>query len=151
MKVLTKAQCKKWCEEHGVPVPELTGPVFPSEAAEFRIPGDAGRRVALTREHLSSFRESPEFLVWMTEWSVWPSGERMHMFDRFRASYGVSTPLSKHPGHLLSRDEFETTGSLVGFGILFLWDCYVAASDGRALLFYSHDEIGWISTNRVKR
>jgi hypothetical protein len=151
MKVLTKAECQQWCERHGVPVPETTVPVFPPDSKEFSIPSDAGRRVALTQEHLSVFQDASEILVWMTEWNVWPSGERMHMFERFRSSYGVSTPLIEHPGHLLSRQEFETTGSLVAFAILFLWDCYVVASDRRAMLFYSHDEFGRLSANSVEQ
>jgi len=152
MKVLTKDECQQWCERLGLGVSEFGTPVFPSQPAptDFDIPSDAGRRVALAREHLATFRDSPEVLVWMTEWGVWPSSERMHMFDRFRLSYGLNSPLIEHPGHLLARVEFETTSSLATFAILFLWDCYVVASDRRAMLFYCHDEFGTFGANSVE-
>jgi len=108
-----------------------------------------GIESALAREHLVAFRSAPDVLLWITEWGVWPSGERMHIFERFRLSYGVDSPLIKHPGHLLTQDEFETTWSLAIFAILFLWDCYVLASNKQVVLFYSHDEFGNITEKKV--
>jgi hypothetical protein len=153
MEVLTKSECQQWCERFRFPIPEFSMPIFPSLPVpkEFTIPSDAGRRVALAREHLVSFRSGSKVLVWITGWSVWPSGECMHMFDGFRTSFGVSTPLIEHPGHLLSRYEFEVTSSLVTFAILFLWDCYVLSADSRAMLFYSHDGFGRLSASGVEQ
>ena len=153
MRILTKAECQQWCEEHGFGLSSSGKPSIlgAPEGADFRIPKDAGARLALAQGHLRKFREAPEVLVWITEWAVWPSGERMHMFDRFRLSYGVASPLIEHPGHLLGHDEFEETSSMAAFAILFLWDCYVLACDKRAALFYSHDEFGSVSAGEVEQ
>jgi len=94
--------------------------------------------------HLRSYQGEREILVWFTEWGVWPSSERSHIFDRFRVSYGERRPLIDVPGHVFQTEEYEDLVSFVTLGVLFLWDLYVVASGGKPRLHYSHDEIGWI-------
>jgi hypothetical protein len=118
---------------------------MPDAAERFDIPGDAGRRVALVASHFNERALGATTLVWFTDWSVWPSGERPHIFDRFRASYGERRPLIDAPAHLLAVEEREELLSLVTLGVLFLWDIYVVADDASFVLHYSHDEWGWWS------
>ena len=106
----------------------------------FRIPTDAGQRVALVASHFRN-RTRGTTLVWFHDWGVWPSGQRTHVFERFVASYGESRPLIEAPVFLLSRAEHE---DLVTLGVLFLWDVHVVAAKARSPLFYSHDEVGWV-------
>ena len=40
---------------------------------------------------------------------------------------------------------YEDLVSFVTLGVLFLWDVHVAGARGQ-LLFYSHDEFGWIES-----
>ena len=96
--------------------------------------------------HLEAFRTSGKTLVWFDDWGVWPSGQRMHMFERFLASYGEQRPLIDSPAFLLAKQEFEDMVSFVTFGILFLWDVRVVGTKAGKILFYSHDEIGWMTT-----
>ena len=99
--------------------------------------------MALVAAHLSSFRSVGTLLVRFNDWAAWPSSQRMHIFERFLASYGSHVALSEAPAFVLSKREFEDAVSFVTIGVLFLWDTHVIASKGRRIMFYSHDEIGW--------
>ena len=99
----------------------------------------------MVADHFRSYETEPQMLVWFTEWGVWPSGERAHIFERFRASYGEERPLIEVPAHLLLGSETEDALSLATLGVLFLWDDYVVGSGGTRLLHYSHDEVGWVA------
>ena len=109
---------------------------------KFAIPEDAGKRVSLVARGMQAFRNEPGFLVRFDDWSVWPSGQRMHVFDRFRLSYGETRPLIESPGHVFGRRDIEDAISFVTIAILFLWDCYVVTPKRSKLLFFSHDEYG---------
>lgn len=144
MRILEAPECREWLSANGVHIAPTGNPVEISEkpTEQFSIPSDTGRRIALVRQHMEHFRDSSAVLVWITEWGVWPSSERMHIFQRFRLSYGVDRSLHDGPGHLFSRDEFEDCISLATLAVLFLWDCHVFAPEVGASLFYSHDEHG---------
>lgn len=91
---------------------------------------------------MGAFSDEPRMLVWFTDWGVWPSGERMHIFDRFRLSYGEKRRLIDSPGHAFGSGEFEDAVSFVTLAVLFLWDCNVVTPHRSKLLFLSHDEWG---------
>jgi hypothetical protein len=118
-------------------LPERSG-----SAAKFKIPEDVQRRVAVVAGGMREFSGEPLVLVWFDDWSVWPSGQRMHVFDRFRMSYGETRWLIHSPGHVFGEAEIEDAVSFVTLGVLFLWDCYVVTPKGSKLLFFSHDEFG---------
>ena len=88
------------------------------------------------------FADEPSYLVWFADWSVWPSGQRMHVFDRFRMSYGETRWLIDSPGHVFDQTEIEDSTSFVTIAALFLWDCYVVNNQRRKLFYLSHDEYG---------
>lgn len=68
----------------------------------------------------------------------------MHIFERFLASYGETRQLIEAPAFLFAEHEYEDLVSFVTLGILFLWDVHVVGTKARRLLFYSHDEVGWV-------
>ena len=142
MKFLTKIEIEEWCRRNSTPFDDLGRPKFICATERFKIPADAGQRVALVKGHFQVFNNEDEILIWFTEWGVWPSSERMHIFDRFRLSYGESRLLVEAPGHVFNPDEFEDALSFLTLGVLFLWDCYVLNRAGTKVLFYSHDEFG---------
>ncbi len=86
MEALTKGEAKRWCQAQGARFSARGFPEAKSHAAEFRIPPDAGQRVALVGGHLEPFRTVAKTLVWFDDWAVWPSGQRMHIFQRFLSS-----------------------------------------------------------------
>jgi len=106
---------------------------------------DSGQRVALAADHLKAFANA-ETLVWFDDWAVWPSGQRMHIYERFLASYGETRPLIEVPAFLFVEQEYEDLVSFVTLGVLFLWDVHVVGAKAGRQLFYSHDEVGWINT-----
>ncbi len=86
--------------------------------------------------------QGAKIVVVFSDWGVWPSGERMHIFDRLRQSYGEVRPLAEAPVHVFAADEFEDAVSFITLGVLYLWDVDVI---GKEALHFSHDEIGHAS------
>lgn len=145
MQFLTKAECKKWCLNNQIPLSSYDTPAF-SEAAkkQFVIPADAGKRIALVKELTEPFGANSKALVWITDWGVWPSSERQHIFNRLRVSYGCDALLVDQPGQIFGKEEFEDMVSCVTLGVLFLWDVYVLTPLNKRGLFFSHDEYGLV-------
>jgi hypothetical protein len=142
VQVLSTEETILWCRQHEIAsgahgLPERSG-----SATKFKIPEDAQKRVALVAGGMRDFSSEPLVLVWFHERSVWPSGQRMHVFDRFRMSYGESRWLIHSPGHVFDEDEIEDAVSFVSLGVLFLWDCYIVTPKRSKLLFFPHDEFG---------
>src|SRR4051794_16399772 len=111
MQPLTTADARRWCQGQAL-APDGRG--FPeprSVKTDFAIPPDAGARIALVAAHLAAFEGAAEMLVWFDDWSVWPSGQRMHIFERVLASYGHHTPLIEVPAFVFSAAEHEDAAS----------------------------------------
>ena len=142
MNILTSAETASWCRQNGIALTDHGLPDRSDAFFKFAIPEDAGRRVALVSKAMRAFRDEPIFLVWFHDWSVWQSGQRMHVFDRFRMSYGETRFLIDSPGHLFGTREIEDAISFLTLAVLFLWDCYVVTPKRTKLLFFSHDEYG---------
>ncbi len=143
MRTLTRSEAAAWCKQHSVVLDASDHPEAGSKAMSFEIPVDSGKRIHLVTCHLKEVATASDTLVWFTEWGVWPSSERPHIFERFRLSYGERRALFDAPAHVFATEEFEDLVSFVVLGVLFLWDLYVVAPDGR-VLHYSHDECGWL-------
>ena len=144
MKVLSKEDATRWCQAHDGALNQWGLPELSDPDLKFEIPCDAQRRVALVRAAMGTFGGESLFLVWFDDWSVWPSGQRMHVFDRFRMSYGETQRLIDSPGHLFEGTEIEDGISFVTIAALLLRDCYVV-NPGRTktkFLYLSHDEYG---------
>jgi hypothetical protein len=141
MKVLSKEEAMLWCQAHGVALywnlPDCAEAEF-----KFKIPSDAQARVGLVDQAMKIFANEHQFLVWFDDWAVWPSGQRMHVFDRFRLSYGITQRLIDSPGHLFDETEIEDAVSFVTLAVLFLWDCHIVVPDQRKQLYFSHDGFG---------
>jgi hypothetical protein len=145
---LSKREAAAWCQQSGISLDEHDLPERSAAPNRFDIPSDAGNRVYLVSKFLTPLENEPAVLVWFDEWGVWPSGERMHIFNRFRSSYGETRPLIETPGHLFGQGEFEDAVSYVTLGVLFLWDCHVLTPGADKYVFFSHDEFG--QTNIVE-
>ncbi len=143
MRFLSDKECKQWCHNNHVEMDKHGHPNITAAkgAREFAIPADAGRRIALVKEHMSAFAKG-KALVWITGWGIWPSSERYHIFERWRLSYGCNKNLAALPGQFFSAEEYEDMVSCVTLSVMFLWDCFVLVPFGKRALFYSHDEFG---------
>lgn len=145
MRLISGHDAEAWCRQHDILLSEAGLPDPSAFPTKFSIPSDAGARVSLVSRSMEGFREEPELLVWFKDWSVWPSGERMHIFERLRKSYGEVRQLGEAPASVFESAEIEDAISFVTVAVLFLWNCYVLTPRGAKLLFFSHDEHG--STN----
>ena len=109
--------------------------------SDFRIPADAGERTALAKDHMGRLAMDGSCLAWLDDWLVWPSGQWIHLFERFRLSYGCQYPLIERPAHVIDKADFDAVVSIAVYAILMLWDCYVITDRG-SWVHYSHDEGG---------
>jgi hypothetical protein len=142
MRVLSPQEATKWCQANHVALSDRGLPERSDADLRFEIPSDAQRRVYLVSQAMETFGDEPLFFVWFDDWSIWPSGQRMHVFDRIRMSYGETRRLIDSPGHLFEGTEIEDGTSFVTIAALFLWDCYVVNPNRTKLLYLSHDEYG---------
>jgi hypothetical protein len=154
MRICTYHECADWCAAHGYPTrhvegylvgpePDLTEPGF--SLAMFSIPEDAGRRVTLVKNLIALIEDDAELLLQVGDWAVWPSGQHMPLFDRFRQAFGEHRPLIVAPGHVVPAGEREDAVSILVLSVLYLWNCHVLSAHGDQALFVSHDEYGWFA------
>jgi hypothetical protein len=144
---LTSEQCGLWAAQHGFP---FSGPPDRESleaegyrSTEFEIPTDAGRRVALARLLWEAgARNRPESLLWIMEWSVWPSGEHLPLALALRSAFGGNRTLREAPGHLFRSDEDDAGLSFLVVSLLFLWDACLLSASGDLAVVLSHDEYG---------
>ena len=151
MNFLSPDDCRSWATRNGFHFDnrprhadlEQTG--FSSH--KFEIPADAGRRVALARLLWESAAQGKaEALLWITEWSVWPSGEHMPLAVSLRRAFGEQRPLIEAPGHQFRLGEDSDALSFLSVALLFLWDAYLLSAGGEVAVFVSHDEYGVLLT-----
>ena len=132
MKVISKVEAGEWCRSHGIPLGERDLPALWTipDASNFPIPRDAGERVALAKEQVGKLAAGTSCLVWLDDWSVWPSGQWHHLFERFRLTYGCQDRLIDKPAHVIDTTELDAAISIVVYAILMLWDCYLITDKG---------------------
>jgi hypothetical protein len=159
MRICTYKECADWCAAHNYPTrhiegyvvgpdPDLTKPDF--RFAMFSIPEDAGRRVALAKNLIALLDESAELLVQIGDWAVWPSGQHMPLFDRFREAFGERRRLIEAPGHVIPPSERDDAVSILVLSVLYLWNCHALSSTGDQAMFVSHDEYGWLAVRGAR-
>jgi len=151
---LSKVEAQDWCRsrsihlnDRGTPQPDFTD----EQGFDFRIPIDTGGRIALSDILFRGLPSEQDTMIWITDWGIWPSGERMHVFDRFRFSYGLDKPLVDIPAFIHRASEREDALSFFTFPILFLYDCHVLSESGDTWIFISHDEVGWACVKSISR
>lgn len=52
-------------------------------------------------------------LLFVTEWSVWPSSENWHLYYKLRQTYADNRLLHEAPGHLFLEHEAEDLASIL--------------------------------------
>lgn len=143
MQFLSPGEAATWASNQGYPFKQASLERDGFVRHEFKIPSDAGRRVALARLLWESTAQGrPEALLWVTEWSVWPSGEHMPLAAVLRHAFGEEHSLAESPGHLFRLGEDDHGITFLSVALLFLWDAYLLAAGGEVAVFVSHDEYG---------
>lgn len=136
---------RAWCQQNGIPLgtrsPELSAETL--AMLEFSIPVDAGARVALSKGlYPSVWEKRSEILIWTTDWSVWPSGEHLPLYTRFRQAFGERRSIEEVPAQIVDVESSEDGESFIVLNCLFLWDCWILSASGDYGVFLSHDEWG---------
>ena len=155
MRFLTYSECAEWCSHRKFrtrhrkgysvgPDPDLRSPPF--HFVEFTPPSDSGGKVWFSRFLYSLVEPAPEMLIWLGDWSVWPSCQHMPLFTKFRTAFGEQRPLIEAPGHLVTPEDADDALSIIGVSLLFIWDCHILSALGRDAVFTSHNEYGWFAS-----
>src|SRR3982751_2388590 len=99
MRSLTPDECSAWARDHGVTLAEsgsrLSGKP-PTEAFQFKIPGNAGAQIALSEALLEAIPEIGGSLLWITGWPLYKDHE-MALVMGVRAGFGESRWLIQAP------------------------------------------------------
>lgn len=163
MRILTYSECAEWCAQRDYPIrpsaagfveTDLTASVNAAVDLEppqfhfvrFTTPTDSGRRVWLAKFLYLLLAPAPELLIWLGDSAVWPSGQHMPLFIRFRETFGEERPLIKAPGHILNPEEKDDAISIISVSLIFMWNCHILSASGRDAVFTSHDEFGWFAS-----
>lgn len=150
MRFLSRSECAQWAERHqaGFALDERypEKPLKDRSLTRFEIPTDSGKRVALCRFlwRTAAGGNDGDRLLWIADWSIWPSGEHFPLWTRFRQTLGERRSLEEAPGCLCTVEDDDDGLSVLVISCLFLWDCWLLNQTGTAI-FISHDEIGHIS------
>jgi hypothetical protein len=81
-------------------------------------------------------------LLWITDWSVWPSGEHLPLMTRLRHALREERSVYDAPGCLVRAGENDDGLSVVILALLFLWDVWILDGERRGAVLFSHDEFG---------
>jgi hypothetical protein len=79
-------------------------------------------------------------LLWITEWSIWPSSENWHLYYKLRQTYADHRLLHEAPGHLFLDYESEDLTTFLQIAMLNGWGGYVLTEADYVNAFFSHDE-----------
>jgi hypothetical protein len=146
MRCLSYTECRDWCRRHCYPVHQddynRPEPFLRETFKWFPVayPTDSGKKVNLARRVVQESNLTQGGLLWIVEWSVWPSSEHMPLFAQFRRAFGETKPLIDMPGHFVGPEEVDDAVSILALSLLFIWDCYLLPAATGPAFFCSHDE-----------
>lgn len=129
MRYLTSNECAEWCTGHGIQLgsdglPERYPPNTGGVVA-FYLPETPGQLTWLCRFVSLSLKPRRECLLWVKEFSIFPSSENLHLYYRLRQSYGDLRLLHEANGHLFLDYEEADLASFLQIGIVNGWDMHV--------------------------
>jgi len=114
---------------------------YPDPMPCYFLPKDSGAKVALARIIANTFLDQGPSVLWINEWGIWPGAEHMHLFTRYRLSFGEERTLPEAPVHI-----FESIGdrdvfiSILCLSLFFAWGVEIIDLDRSRALTISHDE-----------
>jgi hypothetical protein len=111
-----------------------------SQVEHIPYPSQPYRVYCLARWIANSLTYQMPTLLWITEWSIWPSSENWHLYYKLRHSYGDLRLLPEAPGHLFLGHESEDLSSFLQIAMLNGWGGYILTQADYVNAFFSHDE-----------
>ena len=135
MRCLTDSEVQVWLRDR---IFDSTAPL--QRLGPWKVPKDAGRKMALAQSLTANLKWDAEGLVWATDWGIWPSSENMLIFDRFRLGCGETRSLSQAPAHQFGSSEANEAAAVLALGLYFMWDITVIGARDRLLVHFDHHE-----------
>lgn len=137
MRLYTKEECEEWLRDRERPKPDT---VPDNQVERFAYPTEPHRVFYLAHWIAASLTYQMPTLLWVTEWSIWPSSENWHLYYKLRQSYGDLRLLHEAPGHLFLGHEAEDLSSFLQIAMLNGWGGYILTQADYVNAFFSHDE-----------
>jgi len=139
MQIVSAAECREWSEVN-LEVPHNDFRTLYPVDATYEIPTDASRKTAIARAIVSLIDSERPGLLWITEWSIFPSGENMSLFDAYRSFLGETRSLRDAPGHIFDNKDLPQIECLLDVILYFYWDALLFIDGNSYVLKISHDE-----------
>jgi len=141
MKIVSRQECEDWLRlkhVHGFTWEALKAHY--AHCITYELPSDTGRKTALSRVVIGSIPTWEQGLLWITDWSIFPSSENMALFDGYRKSLGESRAIQVAPGHLFDQVDLIQLECLLDLALYFYWDVSLFDGAGSIAIKTSHDE-----------
>ena len=137
MRFYTAQECKDWLSGFRRQLPDTqTG----LHKARIKYPVEPHRIFSLAHRIAYFVTQQQRALLWITEWSIWPSSENWHLYYKVRQGYRDLRLLHEAPGHYFLDYEVEDLGTFLQLAILNGWGGYVLAEANSVNVFFSRDE-----------
>jgi hypothetical protein len=108
------------------------------------------RHYWIARELVRAVSPWTSCLLWITTFGVWPSGENLHLYYRFRNSYREASHLDERPALIALKHEAVDVESFLHFAVLFGWDAYLVTVEDYGRVFVSHDGFATVSSRNAE-
>lgn len=158
MKFIESIEIEEWCGKHGIAFtsgirPAIDASLVHSAKIAYANGHRSGREQAVAQACVQALGSWDKCLLWVTGWSVWPSGEDWPRYYAARGARGERRSLDKAPGHLFDSAEARDIEEFVALILENGWDAFLAPVVGsaapRVLMEVSHDE--WVKVHGVDR
>ena len=137
LRFYTKEECEGWLRERKRSKPDS---VPETQVERIGYPAEPHRVFGIAHWIANSLTYRMPTLLWITEWSIWPSSENWHLYYKLRHSYGDLRLLHEAPGHLFLEHESEDLASFLQIAMLNGWGGYILTQADYVNAFFSHDE-----------
>ena len=137
MRFYTADECEEWLRGRE----RLKPNAVPDHQVErFGYPTEPHRVFCWAHWIATSLTYRMPTLLWITEWSIWPSSENWHLYYKLRQGHGDLRLLHEAPGHLFLEHEAEDLASFLQIAMLNGWGGYILTQADYVNAFFSHDE-----------
>lgn len=137
MRFYPREECEKWLLNRERSKPDT---ILGIKSERFNYPKQPHRVFCMAHWISQHLLYRQPALLWITEWSIWPSSENWHLYYRLRQSYGDQRLLHEAPGHLFLEHESEDLASFAEVAMLNGWGGYILTHANYVNMFFSHDE-----------
>jgi hypothetical protein len=137
LRFYTKEECEEWLRGRERLKPDA---VPETQVERIGYPTEPHRIFGVAHWIANSLTYRMPTLLWITEWSIWPSSENWHLYYKMRHSYGDLRLLHEAPGHLFLEHESEDLASFLQIAMLNGWGGYILTQADYVNAFFSHDE-----------